>query len=442
MNISKDININKSIIYINSYIMCSIENCTKIPLFNYENESKAKYCFNHKLENMMNVKTNKCIQDKCKKKAVYNISNFKKGLYCATHKKENMVNVKSKKCIEQDCNITASYNIKGNKTGLYCKIHKKDNMFHVRHQLCEGIDCNIRALFNVEGSKTGKYCNIHKKDNMINIFSKLCLEPMCKSMPRFNTIGESAIYCAKHAKNDMVNVIDTFCKTLYCETVITNKKYEGYCLRCFVHLYPDMPNSRNYKTKEQSVVDYVKKEFSNINIICDKKIKGGISNRRPDILIDNNEQVIIIEIDENQHREYDCSCENKRLMELSRDLAHRPLVFIRFNPDTYIKINNTKSISCWGLDKRNMFVIKNIKEWNLRLEQLKEQILYWFNNKTNKTIEIIQLFYDQVEARKAAIASGLHDLASNQRLDARSPSEATPHKDTIAIIDGVHVKRH
>jgi hypothetical protein len=48
------------------------------------------------------------------------------------------------------------------------------------------------------------------------------------------------------------------------------------------------------------------------------------------------EQIIIIEVDENGHNneEY-CACENKRIMEISQDLSHKPIVFIRFNPDKY-----------------------------------------------------------------------------------------------------------
>lgn len=85
-------------------------------------------------------------------------------------------------------------------------------------------------------------------------------------------------------------------------------------------------------------------------------------------------------------------------MEISQDLGHRPLIFIRFNPDDYVKqdINVT---SCWGIDKKGICVVKKSKkqEWKERLEALKEQISYWLNpnNKTNKTIEIVQLFYDQ-----------------------------------------------
>ena len=92
---------------------------------------------------------------------------------------------------------------------------------------------------------------------------------------------------------------------------------------------------------------------------------------------------------------YECSCENKRLMELSQDLGHRPIVFIRFNPDDY-EDNGINISSCWGNDKKGICVIKKskIKEWSERLNKLEEQIKYWLTNTTNKTVEIIQLYYD------------------------------------------------
>ena len=84
-------------------------------------------------------------------------------------------------------------------------------------------------------------------------------------------------------------------------------------------------------------------------------------------------------------------------MELSQDVAHRPIIFIRFNPDDYINENKTIT-SCWFINKKGISVIKKTKqlEWDNRLNILKNQINYWLNpnNITNKTIEIIQLFYD------------------------------------------------
>jgi len=107
------------------------------------------------------------------------------------------------------------------------------------------------------------------------------------------------------------------------------------------------------------------------------------------------DQIIIVEIDENQHKEYDCSCENKRLMEISKDVGHRSIIFIRFNPDVYY-LNNEKITSCFSINKNGLCCIKKTKtiEWKNRLETLKTQIEYWYNNRTDKTIEVIQLFYN------------------------------------------------
>jgi hypothetical protein len=115
-------------------------------------------------------------------------------------------------------------------------------------------------------------------------------------------------------------------------------------------------------------------------------------------LCDLGYQVLIIEVDENQHIDYDCSCENKRIMEISQDIHHRPLIFIRFNPDNYKK-DDENITSCWGIGKGGKCILKSNKknEWDGRLQTLENQISYWLNpeNQTNKTVEIIQLFYNQ-----------------------------------------------
>jgi predicted P-loop ATPase len=84
-------------------------------------------------------------------------------------------------------------------------------------------------------------------------------------------------------------------------------------------------------------------------------------------------------------------------MELSQDLAHRSIVFIRFNPDEYQK-DGTKIASCWCVNKKGLCVVKPTKktEWAHRLHILGETIEYWLTHRTDKTIEIIQLFYDSI----------------------------------------------
>ena len=58
-------------------------------------------------------------------------------------------------------------------------------------------------------------------------------------------------------------------------------------------------------------------------------------------------------------------------MELSQDVGHRPIIFIRFNPDDY-KCNNVNITSCWTQDNKGICVIKKSKEkeWYERLVSL------------------------------------------------------------------------
>jgi hypothetical protein len=155
------------------------------------------------------------------------------------------------------------------------------------------------------------------------------------------------------------------------------------------------PKMRNYKTKEKEVVDCVKQHYPQFNWIADRKIKDGCTRRRPDLLLDMGTHIIIVEIDENKHSGYDCYCEHKRLMEISQDLQHRSIVFIRFNPDSYKDQSGMTVKSCWKLTNNGiMTIIANKRcEWNKRLEILKQQIQHWVDNPTEKTIEIIELFY-------------------------------------------------
>jgi len=184
------------------------------------------------------------------------------------------------------------------------------------------------------------------------------------------------------------------CKSSWCETTGI-KKYNGYCLPCCIQIHPEIKVSRNYKTKQTDVENRIKTRFSSFTWISDKTVKDGCSKRRPDLLLDMGSHIIIIEIDENKHTNYDCSCENKRLMELSKDLNHRPIVFIRFNPDSYIDEKGKKVNSCWKLNKLGiMQILKNKEtEWKERIKILEQQIEYWIQNPTNKTIEIVELFY-------------------------------------------------
>ena len=67
-------------------------------------------------------------------------------------------------------------------------------------------------------------------------------------------------------------------------------------------------------------------------------------------------------------------------------------LFVLIQINTLFKKKKIKS--CWGLNSKGFSIIKKEKEWKERLDMLSSNIDYWIINNTDKTVEIIQLFYD------------------------------------------------
>ena len=148
-----------------------------------------------------------------------------------------------------------------------------------------------------------------------------------------------------------------------------NTKDIAYTVSCIFFLKKRYQETTKSICKEIEVSNHIIEQFSSITVMQDKRIQDGCLARRPDILIHLGYQVIIVEVDESQHIDYDCTCENKRLMQLSQDVGHCSIVFIRFNPDVYTE------------------------EWQHCLSTLCDTIQYWMNHVTVKTVEIVHLFY-------------------------------------------------
>jgi hypothetical protein len=379
---------------------CEIDGCTKHPVFNMERETKARFCLAHKQDGMVDVKNKQCEHDGCTTRPSYNVEG--KARFCADHKQDGMVDVKSKTCEQIGCTTRPTFNVKGETKGRFCADHKQDGMVDVKSKKCEHDGCTTRPTFNAEGESKARFCATHKQDGMMDVKNKKCEHDGCTTIPTFNTEGEStARFCADHKQDGMINVKAKYCigPGYPCDTQVRSKAYEGYCLRCFVHLFPDKPVARNHKNKELAVKDFIESKFPDYTWINDKRIQGGCSKRRPDLFLDMGFQVLMIEIDEHQHTDYNCYSENERKLDLSKDIGGRPMVIIRFNPDEYFcSITQTTVKSCWTRHGTTGLVHvsrNNRTKWNQRLERLREQVEYWTQecNKTNKTVEEVHLFY-------------------------------------------------
>ena len=177
----------------------------------------------------------------------------------------------------------------------------------------------------------------------------------------YKTINEQ--FCNKHTPIDKVKTIKRLCK--YCD-ILDNCKYTCY----------DCKKIQN--KKEWSIVRYLRKNIHTKFIYNSNSMLQNCSKKRPDIYFELDKHCLIVEIDEKQHKTYDDKCECARINEIVNGIGGKPVIIIRYNPDT-IK-NKGKVINFKQEDK-----IKTL------IDTIKKELV-----KTYDTfqVKIIQIYYN------------------------------------------------
>jgi hypothetical protein len=415
---------------------CEETGCVKQPCFNYPIHKTGVYCFQHAKKGMVNVVSKKCIEPDCNTRPTYNVVG-EPPIYCVLHKKDDMIDVGHTLCIKDGCMLRPHYNLKG-LTPIYCVGHKLEDMIDVTNKRCLGTDtesCDLQPTYGIK-NMPAQYCVKHALKGMIDVKHKVCCESTCITRPSFNIIGEKTpIRCAKHKLTGMVDTSKPILKcihktclnqpthnikdkrAIYCEEHISESNMInvlGKCSKCkknSVYINNKIKycidhidektkaqikklckycDNNEYAThvckeccinkhkKEYNVVQYLKKNLCNKFIYDKNEPVKECSKRRPDIFFDLDTHVIIVEIDENQHKSYDEQCECARMNEIVNSLGGLPVVFIRYNPD---KSYNKKKEMCFDSnDKLNL--LKSTIETEI--------------NKIPKSFEVklIQLYFD------------------------------------------------
>jgi len=372
---------------------CIYEKCNSQPCYNNIGEQKALYCFKHKLNNMVNVKTKICIFENCKTQATFNYSNNQTSIYCSKHKLPNMININDKTCIYENCKIRPSFNNIGETKGLYCVKHKLENMVNVIDKKC--LKCNTKPSCNYIDETKPLYCGKHKLENMVCLsIHKIikCITENCENTPLYNFKNKKAIYCDIHKQENMVivspkcnlcksNSIQLINNKYYClehlpdkKTIAKFKKLCKYCDNNEHSSYVCNECKQHKHKKEYDVVKFLRKNIDTPFIYDKNNPVSECSKKRPDIFFDLKTHIVIVEVDENQHKSYSDSCECARLNVIVNSLGGIPVTFIRYNPDKIKKLTINKEE---------------------RLELLKQTIKEELMNIPDKfQIKLIQLYYD------------------------------------------------
>lgn len=314
---------------------CKANDCVKDAVYNIKEQKQVKFCFIHKLPDMIDVKHKKCIEPGCNKTPGFNYPNNSVRLFCKFHKKDTMINVKNKDCIYETCKKQAVCNFTNEKQVLYCENHKELGMINIRRNLCIYNNCSTIAVFNFSNEIRGKYCGAHKLVNMVDIINKKCIEATCNNLPSFNYPDKHPDYCSSHTLPGMV---DTRHSKFICSSCnlewYKNKKDQSLCSYC--------NSTKRQKTKENEIKKLLEKH--NIENIHDKTFKNNCCLRyRPDFIIYCKTFYLILEVDEFGHISYPEECEIVRMNNIGYALD-KPVKFLRYNPDNknFTKKNKEK----------------------------------------------------------------------------------------------------
>ena len=341
--------------------LCSNEKCRKNATYGFQNDVKASRCKTHAEDGMIDIKNKKC--KLCSRQPTF--GKRTKATHCFKHKTDDMFDCRHKKEICKKCSTRAYYSL--GKIPTHCGKHRTDTMRDVVSRMCKKCG-ETQATFGF--SKGNLYCKNCKTEKMKNITSRMC-ENCGEHQPTFNYKGiKPPRFCCGCKIDGMVDVINPMCKS--CGLMIVNKK-PYLCSYC-------KPDSKlRQKTKEMRVVNYlIKKE---IRFFHNKSVGFVCGNYRPDIKIDCGTHFIIVEIDEDQHRQYQESCEVARMVNITQ-AEGLPCVFIRYNPDVFRVKGKVKKVHT-----------------NTRLELLTNTIEEMMNVYPNQNMSVVRLFYNNDTGR-------------------------------------------
>jgi hypothetical protein len=312
-----------------------------------------------------------------------------------------MINVKNKRCNFIGCTKQPIFDVEGG-MGKFCAKHKEIGMVDIRHNRCEFQGCKTRPTFDVEGGM-GKFCAKHKEVGMINVKNKRCNFQDCTSRPCYGKIGYGATRCAQHKEKGMIikpNAKCTHCNEqaiwglhrtpMRCD-IHKNDNDENLaerkCISCgllFILNSEDKCEYCNpivfktaYLAKQNALMNYLDTRGL-IGMSTDKIVDTGeCGKERPDRIYDFDDKIIILECDENQHKQRTCDCEQTRMVNIFNSFGGIPVHFIRWNPDNY-KCENGEMEPLSNRHKLCADLIEDIRDNHHKIPEALLSVIYLY----------------------------------------------------------------
>lgn len=279
--------------------------------------------------------------------------------------------------------------------------------------------CTTRPTYGKKGGtrKDAEYCVTHKPEDYVNVVNKTCLHEDCTTRPTYGRLFKQKVHCAKHKKNNEYKNNSPICEYDGCNNRACYSEIDNYPIRCEVHMKDGDMNVVERKCKKCGLYDMLN-EISlcnDCNVWFEMKIEerketqirrilesdykmctnydripyNSCYKYRPDFWWDLETHIIILEVDEVQHKSYSCECEHSRMINITQDFGGIPVIWVRFNPDSYVDNKGVKHRK--NLSGRMPNLIKTLHRLELHIPDILFSVLYLYYDGFDKNnIEVIR----------------------------------------------------
>ena len=251
------------------------------------------------------------------------------------------------------CN-TAFADFGSDQKATHCRTCRTEGMTRVHHaRKCKG--CKAKQPSFSFAGQPATHCKDCKEPGMLPPYGRC---QVCHITAANSGVDGKRTHCASCATDDMCQ-IGGYCIVCHDVTAAFGYERKTHCARCkeagMSLVYDNKPNcagcgiwyvppaqgtlcsycrpSQMVRTREDVAWKHLQKCFPSLAMVRDRKVAGGCSKRRPDVLVDAHTHFVAVEVDELQHASYGCD-EHKRMLTIAQDCG-MPTVFVRWNPDAW-----------------------------------------------------------------------------------------------------------
>jgi hypothetical protein len=305
-----------------------------------------------------------------------------------------MVDVKNKRCQQSGCIKQPTFAKLGELIPALCKDHQLPDMVDVKNKRCQQSGCTTRATYGYLTFPPER-CAQHQdeKNPMVFYPTARCIIKGCRE---FATSGKASKrqHCSDHAQPGEISFAKQLCigpnKTGCYEMAMLSPKSQ-LCVGCD----PNYSMVKRVKMEENAVRSLLVHNGYK-HFVYDRALPDNCGmTYRPDFLFEKPGFFVILEVDEHQHKNYQCvgqcicdvkplcECEYKRMREIAF-INTIPTLFIRFNPHKYKTKGSMKSIAA-----RHDELLRVLKQSLIDGPKARCEVKYLFYDETIEANQIV-----------------------------------------------------